>query len=134
MPTNLEIREGTAYQCPEQEWAAPTQPDENYGRQESCAWLPRENLDSIKLRDYLSIAVRRFRIGQDRQLKAQSKEVGPKIDSSETKVMQVPSVHVATLQIGGVDLEKVDTYVCLGQEENGLRNLSLEIARRRAAG
>lgn len=66
MPTNLEIREGTDYQCPVQDWAVRGRDDEYDKEREICVWRPTTTLTDTEINDYLSIALGRFNIEQDR--------------------------------------------------------------------
>ncbi|VDK56361.1 unnamed protein product [Gongylonema pulchrum] len=50
------------------------------------------------------------------ELSARSKKVGLKISASETKVVQSLGLLPARLQIDGMGLQEVDSYVYFGQE------------------
>lgn len=57
------------------------------------------------------------------ELKARDQEVGLKINACKMKVMQSSAMLKVNLQVGGVHMRKVDSYVHLGQEKNLNHNL-----------
>lgn len=52
------------------------------------------------------------------EFKVKSKEVGQKVNASETKVMQSSGMSKLVLRVGCIDLEESDSRVYLGQEVN----------------
>ncbi|VDM36777.1 unnamed protein product [Toxocara canis] len=68
------------------------------------------------------------------QLNAKGKEVGLKINAKKSKIMQTAGLSKANILTDSVVLEKVDSYVYLGQEVSMRHDLQPETSRRRAAG
>ena len=69
-----------------------------------------------------------------RELDAESRKVGLKLNRSKTKYMRSRDLKKEKITINGEEIEEVNKYVYLGQEVNMRNDLDGEISRRKKAG